>query len=355
MTVDVRLKVSRSDFTLDAELSVPAQGVTGVMGSSGCGKTTLLRAMAGLEACPGGYLKIADEVWQDADHTIPTHQRRLGYVFQEASLFVHLSVADNLQYGLKRVPQGEQKVSLNRAIDLLGIGHLLARGADELSGGERQRVAIARALAVSPKLLLMDEPLAALDRARKQEIMPYLESLHDELDIPLIYVSHSPDEIGRLADHLVLLEAGSVTASGPIGEMLTRLDLPIAHGDEAAAIIEAEVVAHDAEFGLTYLDFPCGQFTVARKEVAIGSQVRLRVAAKDVSLTLAHQTDTSILNIFPAQVEEVVADSDSQMTVRLSANGVPLLSRITRKSASLLGLKAGKAVFAQAKSVALLS
>jgi molybdate transport system ATP-binding protein len=278
----------------------------------------------------------------------------MGYVFQEASLFAHLNVRRNLEYGLKRVPTSERRVSLDKAVDLLGIGHLLERHVDRISGGERQRVAIARALAVSPGILLMDEPLSALDVNRKREIMPYLESLHDELDIPVIYVSHSPDEVARLADHLVLLEDGKVQAAGPISEMLTRLDLSLAHGDDAGALIEANVAEHDDRYHLTYLDFPGGRFTVAPIDSPAGHPVRLRVAARDVSLTLEHQAGTSILNIFPATVEELIAEGNAQVMVRLKAGGVPMLARVTRKSASLLDLKPGKELYAQVKSVALL-
>ena len=355
MTIEARFRIDWSDFSLDVDLSVPARGVTSLFGPSGCGKTTLLRAIAGLEHHRDGFLKVGDMTWQDSDCFVPPYRRPLGYVFQEASLFAHLTVRRNLEYGIKRVPAAERKVSLQQAIELLGIGHLLERRPARLSGGERQRVAIARSLAVSPRLLLMDEPLAALDVNRKQEILPYIESLHNDLDIPVIYVSHSPDEVARLADHLVLLEAGRVTASGAISDMLTRLDLPLAHGSDAEALIEATVAGHDEAYHLTHLDFTGGRFTVVRKELPLGSAVRLRVAARDVSLTLEWQSGTSILNIFPAIVDEVIPEGKARMTVRLMVGGVPMLARITRKSASVLGLKAGKLVYAQAKSVALLS
>jgi len=355
MSIEARFHIEREDFALDVNLAFPARGVTAVFGPSGCGKTTLLRAMAGLEPCRKGYFKVADMLWQDGLHFVAPHKRSLGYVFQEASLFAHLTVQGNLEYGVKRVPHTERKVSIDKAIDLLDIGQLLKRRVDQLSGGEQQRVAIARALAVSPRILLMDEPLAALDMARKQEIMPYLESLHDELDMPVIYVSHSPDEVARLADHLVLLDAGQTTASGPIGEMLTRLDLPLAHGDNAEALIEAVVAGHDEGYELTHLDFSGGRFSVPRKALSVGHTVRLRVAARDVSLTLEHQSGTSILNIFPATIEEIVPLGSAQVMVRLQAGGISLLSRVTRKSAALLDLQPGKAVFAQAKSVALLA
>lgn len=355
MSIDARFKIVRHNFTLDISLNIPDKGITAIYGDSGCGKTTLLRSIAGLERSADGYLKVGDDVWQDGSFFIPPEKRSLGYVFQEPSLFAHLNVRANLEYGLKRVPKNDSRVSLNHAIELLGISHLLNRQTEQLSGGERQRIAIARALATSPDILLMDEPLSALDTKRKQEIMPYLESLHDELNIPMLYVSHAPGEVARLADHLVLLEEGKLKASGKLDEMLTRLDLPIAHGDKAAALIHAKVAGHDNEFNLTYLDFPGGRFTVSHKDLPINHAVRLRVIARDVSLTTEHQSQTSILNIFPAIVEEMTPEGIAQVMVRLLIQGVPLLARITRKSASLLDLKLGKQVFAQVKSVALLS
>lgn len=353
MTIEAKFKIQKKNFTLDIDLSIPAKGVTAIFGPSGCGKTTLLRALAGLEPCRDAYLKVGDTTWQQGSICVPTHKRSLAYVFQEASLFSHLSVKDNLQYGIKRVCVSERKVSLNRAVELLGIGSLLERRADQLSGGEKQRVAIARALSVSPKILLMDEPLSSLDLPRKREIMPYIESLHSELNIPVIYVSHSPEEVARLADHLVLLENGQVTAQGATSEMLTRIDLPFAHGDDAASLIYAVVEGHDDEYGLTYLSFPGGRFTVARKDLIVGTSVRLRLVARDVSITLKHQSGTSILNIFPSVVEDVISENTSEMIVKLSVGGVTLLSRVTRKSASLLNLEPGQRVYAQIKSIAL--
>ncbi len=355
MSIQARFSIKRTDFALDVDLNVPARGVTALFGASGCGKTTLLRAIAGLERCGTCYVKIGDMLWQDENHFVPPHKRPLGYVFQEPSLFHHLSVQGNLEYGVKRVPRAECKVSMDQAIELLGIASLLHRKTYKLSGGERQRVAIARALAVSPRILLMDEPLSALDVARKQEIMPYLESLHDELDIPVLYVSHVPDEVARLADHLVLMEDGKIKASGPIGEMLTRSDLSLAHDREAEALVEAEIAAHDDEFDLTYVDFPGGRFTVPKKDLPVGHMVRLRVLARDVSVTLEHQSNTSIQNIFPATVEEIMPDGTARVTVRLLCGDTPMLARMTRKSVTTLDLHPGKKVFAQAKTVALLS
>jgi molybdate transport system ATP-binding protein len=355
MAIEARFKVTWPDFDLDIELNIPARGITAIFGPSGCGKTTLLRKIAGLDYCEHGYLKIGDMLWQDGKFFVPTHQRALAYVFQEASLFSHLSIRGNLEFGIKRIPHSEHKVSIDKAIELLGIGHLLERKPEQLSGGEKQRVSIARALAVSPKILLMDEPLSALDHSRKQEIMPYLESLHAELDIPVLYISHSPDEVARLADHLVLLEQGKVRASGPITEMLTHLDLPLAHGDNAGALVQASISGHDEKYDLTYLDFSGGRITVAGNALPIEHPVRLRIAARDVSLTLEQQTGTSILNIFPVVVAELIPEGKAQMMVRVQAGDVSLLSRVTRKSAAVLELKPGKSLFAQVKSVALLS
>ncbi len=355
MSIEARFTIDRRDFVLDVDMAIPARGVTALFGPSGCGKTTLLRAIAGMEHCHTGFIRMGEMLWQDGNHFIPPHKRQLGYVFQEASLFDHLNVQRNLEYGIKRVPIADRRVSIDQAIDLLGIAPLLKRKTHQLSGGERQRVAIARALAVSPKILLMDEPLSALDLARKQEIMPYLESLHDELDIPVIYVSHAADEVARLADHIVLMRDGRITSTGPIEEMLTRPDLPLARGNEAAALFQARVSGHDDEFDLTYLDFPGGRFTVTRKDFPVGHSVRLRVTARDVSLTLEHQTGTSIQNIFAATVDEMIPEGSAQVTVRLLCGGTPMLALLTRKSASTLGLHPGKKIFAQAKSVALLS
>ena len=352
--IECRLKIEQGDFLLDVDFCAPAKGVTVVFGSSGCGKTTLLRALAGLEKSDDGFLKVGDSIWQDGKSFIPAHLRSVGYVFQESSLFNHLNVRGNLEYGARRTNESG-KDFMERALDLLDIRSLLDRTTEQLSVGEKQRVAIARALAVNPDILLMDEPLSALDLKRKKEILPYLDSLHDELDIPLIYVTHSPDETSRLADHLVLLEEGSVVGSGAIDEMLTRFDLPISHGADATSLIEAKVVGHDDRFNLMYLDFSGGQFTVTDMELPLESKVRLRVSARDVSLTQELQTDTSILNIFSAIVDEIVPEGRSQVMVRLKINDVTMLSCITRKSAELLELNPGKQVYAQIKSVALLS
>lgn len=351
---DAHLK--RRDFTLKINIDLPGHGITALFGASGSGKTTALRVLAGLEPGATGRVCVQGEVWQDsAQHVFkPVHQRALGYVFQEASLFEHLNVQGNLQYGFKRTPASERSQNWNHTLDLLGIAHLLGRWPHELSGGERQRVAIARALAASPRLLLLDEPLAALDAPRKAEILPYLESLQTTLRLPMIYVTHAIDEVARLADHLVLLDAGQVTAQGATAELLTRLDLPLAHGDTAGAVLHCQVVSHDDLDHLTLTRFPGGELTVTRQNTAPGQPLRVRVAARDVSLTLQRQCDTSILNILPCRVTAVSPDSPGQVMVALQAGDTALLARITARSAQALALMPGKAVFAQIKGVAVL-
>ena len=351
--IEARFELIRSGFSLNVDLRLPGRGVTALFGPSGSGKTTLLRCIAGLERAPGGYLSVAGEVWQDPSRWAPTHQRPLGYVFQEASLFTHLTVMGNLRYGMQR-NHGERKLSLEQAIELLGIGALLERKPDGLSGGERQRVAIARALAVSPRLLLLDEPLAALDHRRKQEILPYLERLQGELDIPVVYVSHAIEEVSRLADHLVVLEAGRAVASGKASALMTQLDLTLAHGETAGAIIEATVAEHEPQHHLTLADFVGGRLSLPQQTMAIGQPLRIRVQARDVSLTLAAQTGTSILNILPVTVSAIAQDGPGQMMVKLDAGGTPLLARITHKSTQALALEPGKMVYAQIKGVAIL-
>ncbi len=354
MSIKAQFNIELDNFTLDVDLDLPSSGISALFGPSGCGKTTLLRAIAGLEYRPNNQLFINNEAWQQQTKFIPTHQRPLGYVFQEARLFDHLSVLKNVQYGLKRIPENKRTISLEQAIELLGIEHLLQRKPEHLSGGELQRVAIARALAVSPKLLLMDEPLTGLDKAGKDEILPYLESLHNELEIPVIFVSHVLEEISRLADHLVLMETGRVLASGPINEMLTQADLMLAHQHDAEAIIHATVAEHDEQYHLTYLDFSGGRITVTHKNLPIGNQVRLRIAARDVSITLQPQSATSILNIFPAVIDDIIPQGKAQVTVRLLIKETVILARLTQKSAAELALAPNKEVYVQAKSIALL-
>ncbi|MFT4240883.1 MAG: molybdenum ABC transporter ATP-binding protein [Acidovorax sp.] len=354
--IHARLRIARPGFTLDVDLALPGRGVTALFGPSGCGKTTVLRAIAGLARAEPGHVVVNGEVWQDDARRawLPTHQRALGYVFQEASLFDHLSVYGNIDYGLKRTPPARRAVALEQAVELLGIAHLMDRRPGTLSGGERQRVAMARALATSPRLLLMDEPLAALDSPRKAEVLPYLDRLQRTLDIPMLYVSHSLDEVALLASHLVLMQAGQALAQGPTAELVARLDLPLAHGDAAATVIEGRVLRHDARDHVTTVAFTGGQLLLAGGTAhAEGTPLRLRVQARDVSLALSAPQDTSILNILPATVAQVADDSPGQRMVALDAGGTRLLARVTQRSARALALAPGQRVFAQVKGVAI--
>ena len=352
--IECKIKIKLDDFMLDAKFTIPDKGITVVFGDSGSGKTTLLRVIAGLEKSDDGYLKVGDSVWQKGDNFVPTHKRQIGYVFQDAALFDHLDVKGNLGYVIKRT-YGLNKDFIESIYTLLEIKSLLNRSTVQLSGGEKQRVAIARALLANPKILLLDEPLSALDLKRKNEILPYLDSLHNQLDIPILYVTHSQDETSRLADHLMLIENGKIIGNGPVNEMLTRFDMPMARSSEAISIFDAKVINRDPEFSLMYLEFSGGQFVVPDNGISIESLVRIRVAARDVSLTKKKQTDTSILNIFPAVVEEIVPEGKAQIIVRLTMGGVTLLSCLTRRSASILGLEIGLSIFVQVKSVAILS
>ncbi|MCL2871905.1 MAG: molybdenum ABC transporter ATP-binding protein [Betaproteobacteria bacterium] len=352
-----RFHIDYAGFTLDVDLSIPEKGITALFGPSGSGKTTILRCMAGLECSPTGFLSVADEVWQDERRGIflPTHQRPLGLVFQEASLFPHLTVLKNLRYGMKRAGNNHGE-GFDAMLDLLGIRSLLERAPDSLSGGERQRVAIARALLTRPRLLLMDEPLSALDMKRKLEILPYLERLRDELSIPVIYVSHSLDEVARLADHLVLIEDGRVIANSSLTEALERADLSAVFAGETGAVLETTVAAHE-EDGLTRLEFPGGKLYIAGNTPALGSRLRCRIHASDVSLALSAHTDISILNTLPATVVAIAdADTPGQVLVQLQLAGGKnlLLTRITERSRQALNITPGLGVFAQIKSVAIL-
>ena len=358
--ISVRLQLDYAGFSLDLDVQLPGKGVTALYGHSGSGKTTCLRCIAGLERASQAFVQINDEVWQDSQNNlfVPVHKRALGYIFQEASLFPHLTVRANLEFGLRRIARQERRVDLAHATELLGITHLLERAPSHLSGGERQRVGIARALLTSPRLLLMDEPLAALDSQRKREILPYLERLHAELDIPVLYVSHSQDEVARLADHIVLLSEGKALASGPIGETLARLDLPLARDDDAGVVIEGKVADYDAHYQLLTLQLPRStqHLRVAHAPLAIGQTLRIKVQARDISLTLERSGHSSILNSLLATViSETGADNQAHVLVQLDVDGSAMLARITRYSRDQLNLHPGQTLWIQVKSVAVLA
>lgn len=353
-TVEASFRLDRPGFSLDVDLKLPSQGVSAVCGHSGSGKTTLLRCIAGLERPTRGRLVVDDELWQDnTGRWLPPHRRPIGYVFQEASLFTHLSVRGNLNYGLSRTA-GAGRQNLDHAIDLLRIGHLLDRKPDQLSGGERQRIGIARALAVRPRLLLMDEPLAALDLKHKQEILPFLEQLRDALDIPLLYVSHMLDEVIQLADHLVVLAAGQLVAQGPLAHMLSRLDSPFQLGEDAGAVIEATVAEIDRDWHLVRVDFAGGSLWARDQGLPVGRRVRVRVLARDVSLA-EEPGRSSIQNLLQGEVDDLSDDQHPGLAlVRVKVGPTVLWARLSKRAATALGIVAGKQIWVQVKSAALL-
>lgn len=373
--IEADLRVQHPGFTLDVSLRLPLHGVSVLLGPSGCGKTTVLRSLAGLGPTQGrahGRVRVGEEVWQDDALGLwrPVHERPIGMVFQEPSLFEHLTVQGNLDYGWRRVPPAQRRLRHDDVIPLLGIGHLLQRRAQGLSGGERQRVAIARALLTSPALLLLDEPLSALDAARKAEVMPCLERL-GQTGVPVVHVTHALDEAARLADHLVLMRDGRVQAAGPANELWTRLDVPLAQHDQAGAVLQATVVAHEPAQSLSLLQLMEGGGDALRVwagpvDAPVGGSVRLRVPARDVSVSLSRAADSSILNILPAVLEDMAEDGQGGVTLGLrlrgdelgasapARTGPRLLARVTRRSAQHLGLRVGLALHAQVKGVALL-
>lgn len=359
-SIDLQLALQRPGFALNLQAVLPARGITALFGPSGCGKTTVLRALAGLARAQGRVV-VEGAVWQDDARGVflPPHQRPIGYVIQEAALFPHLTVQRNLRYGLQRIPPAQRQIEEEQAVSLLGIGPLMDRSPATLSGGERQRVAIARALLTSPRLLLMDEPLAALDSARKAEILPYLERLHTELAMPIVYVTHSLDEVARLADHLVLMTAGRVQAAGPLQALLARTDLPLSHAEDAGVVIDATVAEHDTAYQLTRLALPGGDgLWIGQVPQPLGARVRARVLARDVSVVRAPPEATSILNVLPVQLQHLqVEGATATLTLTVGHAQEPgdvLLARITRRSSETLGLVPGDRLYAQVKGAALM-
>lgn len=355
--LSLRLQLVRADFSLQLDATLPGRGITVLFGPSGSGKTTLLRCVAGLARPQQARVAIGVDVWQDDAAGIfkPTWQRDLGYVFQEASLFDHLNVQQNLDYGLQRNPKPGAAQALRHSIDLLGIGPLLHRDTRSLSGGERQRVAIARALARQPKLLLLDEPLAAIDTARRHDILPWLEKMRDELQLPMLYVTHSVDELVRLANHVVVLQQGRVTAQGQPQEVLARADSPVIVGEDVGVLLQGQVTHLDRPWHLAQVAFDGGQVWVRDNGMVLGQTVRMRVLARDVSLTRQPPRDTSIQNHWPARIDAIRDDAHpSQALVRLQCGATWLLARVTQRAIADLGLHVNDAVWVQVKSVAVM-
>jgi molybdate transport system ATP-binding protein len=353
--LEAKLAWRRGELAFDVELSLPPRGITALFGPSGAGKTSCLRAIAGLEHDAVGRVSFGQQAWQDSAHRlfVPPHRRRIGYVFQEPSLFTHRSVAGNLDFGYRRAGR---PAHLDREgwIDRFGLRTLLDRRVDTLSGGERQRVSMVRALLSDPLLLLFDEPLSALDGPARSDLLGCLESLHATLQVPMVYVSHNVDEVARLADHLVLMEAGHVVAQGRLQDTLVRLDLPPALGEAVGAVIDGQVAAIDAHDQLVALDFAGGRLWLPYRHESVGQRLRCRISARDVVLTKDAQTGTSALNQLPCRIVAVAdADHAAQVLVQLDAGGCTLLARVTRRSWHALQLTPGNHVWAQVKAVAL--
>ena len=352
----IALSLTRPDFALEVDLKLPAHGITVLFGPSGSGKTTVLRCVAGLEQVKG-IVALEDDLWQSSQSNIykPTWQREIGYVFQEASLFEHMDVRKNLNFGLRRIQRFGGIKTLEAAVELLGIGHLLDRPVVSLSGGERQRVAIARSLATQPKLLLLDEPLSSLDIVRRREVLPWLERLHAELRIPVLYVTHSVDELARLADYVVMLEKGAVKACGPVMEVMSSQDVATAIGDEAGIVASGEIIACDEADQMCQIRFGAGTVWARDQGLSIGQSVRLRILARDVSLSLTLHEDTTIQNRFHGVIESIESDAHpSQALVRVRCGTTVVLSRVTRRALQHLELTVGSSVWCQVKSVALI-
>ncbi len=355
--ITARFKLDYQAFHLDVDLSLPNSGITVLFGESGSGKTTFLRCIAGLERAPQAYLEVNQQVWQDSTSGLflPTYRRALGYVFQDAQLFTHLTVADNLAFGLKRIKNNVGTTDLKTVVELLGIGALLKRLPERLSGGERQRVAIARALVLNPDILLMDEPLASLDAKRKQEIMPFLKRLHQELTIPMLYVTHDQQEVAQLADTLIILSNGEVQAFGAIEEMQNRVDISLAQERDAATVWQATIAEHESNYHLTRVDFLGGSISLPTIAANIGTPLRIQIYARDVSITLEPSMASSILNVLAATITDITDDNQGRSIIRLQIGNQTLLAHITHKSAVLLKLQLGMKVYAQIKGISILN
>ena len=343
-------KVDYPGFNLDIDLQLPASGITVVFGPSGSGKTTLLRCLAGLEKT--GKMEIAGQVLQDENTFIPVNLRAIGMVFQESRLFPHLNVRDNLLYGYKRTPVNSRRLHLEDIGRVLSLGKLFERSIDKLSGGEKQRVALGRALLTSPKLLLMDEPLAALDTQRKTEIIPFIRKVEKELSIPIIYVTHSMSEVLQLVDTMVILKDGKVVKYGPVGKVFSDIQLRESIGDEhSGAVLDTTVLEHDTDYGITRLDFMGQELSVPIQDISPGQVLRVHIHSKDVSLaTQPPEGLTSVLNILKTKVRKIGENVGYSVDIELDA-GRPLLATITRKSLSNLNLRSGQSIYAYIKAI----
>lgn len=343
---------AKSPFSLSVNLQLPLSGITAIYGESGSGKTTLLRCIAGLEQSASGNLRVGNEVWQEGDMFIPTCKRDIGYVFQEASLFPHLTARQNLTFAQRHASRVLDDKQFIEIVQLLGIEKQLDYYPENLSGGERQRVAIARALLLKPKLLLMDEPLASLDSDRKQDLLPYIQKLQELAKIPILYVTHSDQEVVRIANYLVVMKSGEVAAQGELTDVVSNMKLPIRLGGTRGSILEGKVVEKDERWELVKIALSGGELWVRAVTDEVGDSVRVRVLATDVSIALSEQKDSSILNRLPGTVTEIIAESGAMAMIKLRIGEFFLLAQLSRKSLEELSLKPGSKVWAQIKSVA---
>lgn len=354
--IEFKASWQRGDFALAAEFSCPA-GVTGIFGPSGAGKTSTAHLLAGLLKPQSGRISVDNQIFVDTNEGIfmPPEKRRVGYVFQDARLFPHMSVLQNLRFGEKLSPAGAVGVSFESVVSLLGLENLLNRNPSGLSGGERQRVAIGRALLMKPRLLIMDEPLASLDPARRSEILPFLEAVKSEIGVPIVYITHNLGELVRLSDHCVLMNDGAVTASGPVEEVLSRFDLrDLIDPADGGTVLSARAGAKDPEDSLLTLQTAAGPLFVPANDVSEGTEVHVRIRGRDVAIALKRPERISVLNVFAGTVISLEAVSAAQVDVLLALDGdVTLWARITRRSARELGLEPGTAAFALIKAVAI--
>lgn len=357
MALNAQIRFDRQHWSLDIDLELPSRGVSALYGPSGCGKTTVLHILAGLQrGRRGSQISLDSQPWQSGSQFVAPEHRGVGYVFQDGRLFPHLTVTGNLDYAVKR-RFSENGPSVDEVCQWLQIGDLLTRRPQQLSGGEQQRVAIARTLVSAPQLLLLDEPLSALDSENREKAMSLLEALHRRLSIPVIYVSHQLEEVMRLADYVVLMQQGRLIAQGDIATLSTSLDSPLIHHSGVGSVLEATTIKYDHEYGITEVAIDDTATLLLAQPTAqqAGARIRLRVPAEAVSLSKTVATDSSVLNILPATVQGWQQQGESHVLVRLQLGQQPILARITRKSLQRMDLSHGDVVYAQIKGVALLS
>lgn len=348
------IQLKRKEFSITAEFDIPARGVMGIFGHSGSGKTTLLRCIAGLEKDAQGHIEINGQTWLSDSLNLSSQARNIGYIFQESRLFPHLSVQANLDYGVKRcTAQNTTSLDRDHLFELLNIGHLLERKPHQLSGGEKQRVAIGRALLKNPQIMLLDEPLASLDGKRKEEILPFLDRLHEELSIPMLYVSHSMEEVTRLCDYILVMEQGRVQFNGNLHDALVSPESPLSHAEDAAAILEGIVAKQENEFQLSTIQTSNGNNIVVPGTTNVGQHVRLRIKATDISLCKTAVTDSSILNVIEGKISAILEESAGHVLLQINSQNDILLARISRKSYQQLALGLNQSIYMQIKAVSI--